>query len=71
MRYFEDISKSDITPKSGRIYRNNEWYHLKACLNTYQMSTNVMGFQHSRKMTNIFHWHSNFGDKSRPQSLKG
>jgi hypothetical protein len=28
-------------------------YHLKACLNTFQMSTNVMGFQWSRKITNI------------------
>jgi hypothetical protein len=27
---------------------------LKACLNTFQMSTNVMGFQKSRKITNIF-----------------
>jgi hypothetical protein len=27
---------------------------LKACLNTFQMSTNVMGLQQSRKITNIF-----------------
>jgi hypothetical protein len=27
---------------------------LKACLNTFQMNTNVMGFQWSRKITNIF-----------------
>jgi hypothetical protein len=31
-----------------------QWYHVKACLNTFQMSPNVMGFQWSRKVTNIF-----------------
>jgi hypothetical protein len=31
-----------------------QWYHLKACLNTFQMSTNVVGFQQSCKITNIF-----------------
>jgi hypothetical protein len=34
--------------------QNNEWYHLKACLNTFQMSTNGMGFQLSCKIANIF-----------------
>jgi hypothetical protein len=43
---------------------------MKACLNIFQMSTNVMGFQWSRKITNIFLL-SDFGDKSRPPSLKG
>jgi hypothetical protein len=43
--------------------------NLKAHLNTFQMSTNVMALQWSRKITNIF-GHSGFGDKSRTQSLK-
>jgi hypothetical protein len=39
-------------------------YHLKACLNTFQMSTNVVGFNDQ------YFLHSDFGDKSRPV-LKG
>jgi hypothetical protein len=40
--------------------------HMKAYLNTFQMSTNVMGFNRVVKLP-IF---SDFGDKSRPPSLK-
>jgi hypothetical protein len=32
----------------------NQWYHMKACLNTFQIRTNVMEFQSSRKITKNF-----------------
>jgi hypothetical protein len=40
----QKISKSDITCPKVEGYKK-EWYNLKACLNPFQMSTNVMGFQ--------------------------
>jgi hypothetical protein len=43
-KYFEKISKSDIShPKVERFQK--KLYHLKAFLNAFQMSTNVMGLE--------------------------
>jgi hypothetical protein len=44
--YFEKISKSDIHVTHPEVDGFQKlWHHLKARLNTFQMSTNVMGFQ--------------------------
>jgi hypothetical protein len=55
-RNFEKISKSDIKliPRPQVEGFQKYWYHLKACLSTFQMCAKVMGFQWSRKITNIF-----------------
>jgi hypothetical protein len=49
--FWENYNKWYNSPKSGRI---SEIMLPPACLNTFQMSTNVMVFQWSRQITNIF-----------------
>jgi hypothetical protein len=49
-------TSSFISPENRGIpvHLRLVFYHLKARLNTFQMSTNVMEFQQSHQITNIF-----------------